>query len=285
MYAQLGNIRFEGQKGFTSFSHERGVNYAQHERINGKPRLQSVGDNLDTISFEMYLHSEFTNPENDIDALVSALEKKEVLLLLLGNGKIVGDFVITNFSQTNSFTDPLGNLISATLSISLLESFNDDKAREAEKKAISNAFANQLRNSNVRSVLPAKLSNGMGLTKDVSKIQNSSQMINMDVLKAKSNPPQSANFSKRIIKSLNDIEKSITSVQEKYNAYQNFQNSASNLPNALNDIYSRVQDLRSVMPITNIENVNTLANRLNNSTKSAKRASINITNSSIIRKI
>jgi phage protein U len=141
MYAQLGNIRFEGLKGFSNFSHERGVNYAQHELINGKPRLQAVGDNLDSISFGMYLHSEFTNPEADIDSLRTAMQNREILPLILGNGRVLGFFVIPNFSQVNSFTDPLGNLIEVTLSVDLLESFSDNPLREAELQAINQAFA------------------------------------------------------------------------------------------------------------------------------------------------
>jgi len=110
MYAQLGNIRFEGLKGFSNFSHERGVNYAQHELINGKPRLQAVGDNLDSISFGMYLHSQFTNPEADIETLRLSMQNREVLPLILGNGRVLGFFVIPNFSQVNSFTSETGKI-------------------------------------------------------------------------------------------------------------------------------------------------------------------------------
>jgi Phage P2 GpU len=76
MYAQLGNIIFEGLKGFTSFEESYAVNYAQHERIKGKPRLEPVGDNLDTISFEMYLHADFTDPDEAIETLRTAMTAK-----------------------------------------------------------------------------------------------------------------------------------------------------------------------------------------------------------------
>jgi len=113
MYAQLGNIRFEGLKGFSTFSHTVGVTYAQHARINGKSRLEATGDELDAISFEMMLHANFTDPEADIDVINTATVNREILKLILGNGKVVGDFVITSFEKVTEFTDPLGNIISS----------------------------------------------------------------------------------------------------------------------------------------------------------------------------
>jgi len=111
MYAQLGNIKFESAKGFTSLEETFGMNYAQHDRIKGKPRLEAVGANLDTVNFSMYLHSQFTTPEDDIEQMRVNMVNNEILPLVLGNGKVVGSFVITNFSVTTMFTDPVGNLI------------------------------------------------------------------------------------------------------------------------------------------------------------------------------
>lgn len=285
MYAQLGNIKFEGQKGFTSFSHERGVNFAQHERIQGKPRLQSVGDNLDTVSFDMYLHSEFTDPESDIDLLSVNMNNKEVLLLLLGNGKIVGDFVITNFSQQTLFTDPVGNLISATVSISLLEVFSDDKLREAEKKAIADAFATQIRNSNVRTVLPPKLSQGMGLTANVGKLQMNSTLITQQVVMAESNSSFFDLASEVITETCDILEGIIAKIDTTLHDFPFLDDMVPDLGTVLNDVYVRIQDVRSVMPISDIANVRVLTNELAKSTSLAKKANVNISNNSIIRRI
>lgn len=285
MYAQLGDIRFEGQKGFSSFSHERGVNYAQHERIKGKPRLQHVGDNLDTISFDMYLHSEFTNPEQDIEALNLAMQNNRVMMLLLGNGKIVGNFVVPTFSQTNSFTDPVGNLISATLSVSLLEVFYEDPLRDAIQKAIADSFATELRNSNVRSVLPAKLSKGMGLTADIGKMETSGKLVNQYIATASANTAQFDTFSDRITSTLDSIESSISSVQSRLSEAQDLYNLATNLPSALDSVYTRVQNLRAVMPISDINEVRILGSQLSGSISTAKTASVGISNNSIIRRV
>ena len=285
MYAQLGNIRFEGLKGFSNFSHERGVNYAQHELINGKPRLQAVGDNLDTISFGMYLHSQFTNPEADIETLRLAMQNREVLPLLLGNGRILGFFVIPNFSQENSFTDPLGNLIEVTLSIELLESFSDDPLREAELQAINQAFATSQRNSNIRSVLPAKLSKGMTISTEISSIQTSATLTNVYTANIEAVPSRSEYWSGKISKSLTDIEGSITTVQSTLSDASQLQDLAEDMPAALNDVYIRVQNMKAVLPVSNIEDFKILNQQLNGSVVNLNSTNLDISNNSIIHRI
>jgi len=285
MYAQLGNIRFEGLKGFSNFSHERGVNYAQHELINGKPRLQAVGDNLDSISFGMYLHSEFTNPEADIETLRLAMQNREVLPLLLGNGRILGFFVIPNFSQSNSFTDPLGNLIEVTLNIELLESFSDSPLREAELQAINSAFATSQRNSNVRSVLPAKLSKGMTISNEISNVQTSATIASIHTANIAATPSRSEYWSGKINKSLTDIEGSLTTVNSLLIEDSNLQDMAPDMPAAINDVYVRVQNMKAVLPVSDIEGFKVLNQQLNASVVGLNSANLDISNNSIIRRI
>jgi phage protein U len=285
MYAQLGNIRFEGLKGFSNFSHERGVNYAQHELINGKPRLQAVGDNLDSISFGMYLHSQFTNPEADIETLRLSMQNREVLPLILGNGRVLGFFVIPNFSQVNSFTDPLGNLIETTLNIELLESFTDDPLRESELQAINQAFATSARNSNVRSVLPAKLSQGMTMNTEISHIQTSTTLTGIYTAKIEAIPSRSEYWSGKINKSLTDIENRLTNVQSILSDASELQAMAENMPSAINDVYVRVQNMKAVLPITGVNEFKILNQQLNGSVLVLNSSNLEISNNSIIRRI
>lgn len=285
MYAQLGNIRFEGLKGFSNFSHERGVNYAQHELINGKPRLQAVGDNLDSISFGMYLHSEFTDPEADIETLRLAMQNREVLPLILGNGRILGFFVIPNFSQVNSFTDPKGNLIEVTLSIELLESFSDDPLRESELQAINQAFATSVRNSNVRSVLDPKLSGGMGMTAEVSKIQTSSTLTAIYTAKVEATPSRAEYWSGKISKSLTDIENGLTNVQSILSDASELQAMSESVPEAINDVYVRVQNMKAVLPITDVNDFKILNQQLSGSVVKLNSANLEVSNNSVIRRV
>ena len=285
MYAQLGNIRFEGLKGFSNFSHERGVNYAQHELINGKPRLQAVGENLDSISFGMYLHSQFTNPEADIETLRLAMQERKILPLILGNGRVLGFFVIPNFSQINSFTDPVGNIIEVTLSIELLESYSDNPLREAVIQAIGRAFATSKRNSNVRSVLPAKLSKGMTMSTEISNIQTSTTLASIYTAKIDAMPTRAEYWSGKINKSLNDIEDSLTNVQLILSQASELQNMAQNMPAAINYVYVRAQNMKAVLPITDVNSFKVLNQQLNGSVLVLNSVNLDISNNSVIRRI
>ena len=42
MYAMLGEVRFELLQSFTEFEETHGADYAKHEVLGGRPRLQAV---------------------------------------------------------------------------------------------------------------------------------------------------------------------------------------------------------------------------------------------------
>lgn len=284
MYAQLGNIRFEGLKGFSSFEESFGVNYAQHERIKGKPRLEFVGDVLDTISFDMYLHVQFSDVESDIEEIRKAMINREILPLILGNGKLVGNFVIPSFTKSTSFTDNSGNLIEVTLSIELLESFNENSLTDAKKQAIASAFATSNRNSNVRSVLPPKFSPASVVVHDVQKIEASSKIVTNYTAAVESNPSTSSYYSGKIDISLDSITSVISKIQGTLTDSQDLQSLATSLPIALENINTRVQNMKAVLPISDIANFKILNSQLYGSILEAKTANVAISNQSVIRR-
>lgn len=285
MYAQLGNIKFEGVKGFTSLEETFGVNYAQHERIQGKPRLEAVGDVLDTISFSMYLHSSFTNPEEDIEAIRVAMKNREILKLVLGNGRVVGNFVIPGFTKTTSFTDPMHNLIEATLSVELLESFSEDPLNESKKKASENAFATTARNSNVRSIQSPVLSPGMEVSAGVSEMQTSGNLVAQYTASVEKNPATSGYYSVKINETLDSIEGNIQKVGNLIDSDPDIGDLAPSLPSALSGVNTSVQNIKSVLPISDIESFKVLVSQLRASIVSARTANTAISNQSIIRRL
>jgi len=284
MYAQLGNIRFTGPKGFSSLEETFGVEYAQHARINRKPRLEATGDVLDTISFEMYLHASFTDPEADIEELRTATIERKVLPLVLGNGNVVGNFVVPSFSKTTLFTDPSGNLIAATLTVQLLEFYSDDPLLDAKRQAIKDGFATSARSSNVRTVLPARMSPAMGVTQNVYEIQLQAVKINQYTAAAESNPNTFDYYSGKINNSLDSMEGNIQSVQNQLSAAQDLQDLAGTLPVALQEIYTQIQNMKAIFPITYIESFKVVNRQLQGSVLTAKTANVKISNSSIIRR-
>jgi len=285
MYAQLGKIIFEGPKGFTSLEETFAVTYAQHSRINRKPRLQATGDELDQISFEMYLHSEFTDPEADIEAIRVYMQDREILPLILGNGRVVGNFVITTFTKTTAFTDPSGNIIEATLSVDLLECYNDNPILEANRQAQNNAFATAARNSNVRSVLPPKLSPAMEVSTNISKIETSAVLTQQYTAAVDQNPASAAFYSDKINGVLDTIDNDVSQVQDALafdGSLPGFD--SPEILTSLGSVYTSVQNLKAVLPISDITSFKQLVAQLKNSTGALKKASTDISNQSIIRR-
>lgn len=285
MYAQLGNIRFEGAKGFTSLEESFGVNYAQHERIKGKPRLEFTGGILDITSFNLNLHSSFTNPEKDIDDLMVYMANREILPLILGNGKLVGNFVITNLKKATTQTDPSGNIILATLGVELLESFTEDPLKEADKKAKDKAFATTLRTSNIRSVTSPNLSKGMVVSENVSEIQSSAKIVNQYTFAAEKDPETLSYYSKKINSTLDSMEKQLFKTNEAFSSSADIQDLGPNMPTSLNRVNTSIQNIKGALPISDINSFKLLTADLQTSSAVLKADSSNVDRQAIIRGI
>lgn len=121
MYAQLGSIRFEGLFGFDRFSRDVSANIVQHAVIDGKPRLQKVGDNLDEVRFEMLLHSRFCSPEASFSQLQGSMTAGEILPLITGEGSFIGDFVVSDIGEVVNHTAPTGGIILSRVQVTLTE--------------------------------------------------------------------------------------------------------------------------------------------------------------------
>ena len=141
MYAQLGNIKFETMVGFDSLDDTRAMNYAEHALIDSKPRLQRTGSALQELGISASFHVAFCNPELQYDALNQACSNGEILTLVYGNGYVEGDFVIMSVSRKVNQTDSNGNYVHITCDISLKEYASKDKLVVAMERALSNAFA------------------------------------------------------------------------------------------------------------------------------------------------
>lgn len=141
MYAQLGNIVYEGVNSFEGFSRNDETTYAQFDLVNVKPRLQPIGNNLEEISITLKFRAEFTSPTANILALKKSKDQFEVLPLLMGTGRYVGDYVITSMSEAHDQAWMDGTLIEATIALSLKEYVVADKLQQQQIAARKQAFA------------------------------------------------------------------------------------------------------------------------------------------------
>lgn len=130
-YAVLGDLQFELLAYFSGLEGRFGTDYSEHPRIEGKPRLQWIGDKLDEWSIKLKFHNGYCDPEAELDRLHKAMSAHAALPFVLANGDYKGKFVITEISVTSEQTDRQGQLtaLEATVSIKELIDLNDTAKR------------------------------------------------------------------------------------------------------------------------------------------------------------
>lgn len=123
MWVSLGDLRYELLTAPTAASRKLGATYSEHARVEGKPRLQWTGDELETVDLEFHLfrHARIGDPDAQIQALADAMAKHEALPLVYGDGRYPGRFVITAVTVTTKETAPDGATVEATVKVSLKE--------------------------------------------------------------------------------------------------------------------------------------------------------------------
>jgi phage protein U len=121
MFAQLGDIQFELITYFNGIEETVSYNYAEHERINNKPVLQFMGQNLQEQDIKLNFHNSFCIPEDEIKKLKAVANKAEPLKFIKGNGEYVGVFIVSEIVSTTEQTSKEGDLISVQVDLKLRE--------------------------------------------------------------------------------------------------------------------------------------------------------------------
>jgi phage protein U len=135
MYAILGDIKFEGYKGFAEFSGSNETVLSEHAVIEGKPRLQRTGEKLEEISLKFLLHSTYSNPEKELEILQGYRRDGVVLPFVSGDGYTYGDFVLKSINRTLVQTNNEGAIIGIEVELTLVEYFvPGQKAKPANEK-------------------------------------------------------------------------------------------------------------------------------------------------------
>lgn len=256
MYAQLGTIIFETLVTFDSMDIGKSANYAEHALIEGKPRLQAVGDNLDEIGLSFKFHASFCDPQEQLNQLEQYLLDREVLPLVSGAGRVYGNFVITDLKQNILQTADDGTVIEANCEISLKEYVTDELLEEKKKQKIANAPGLQDPTA-TRVVKPNRLQLSLTKAQLVSETKMASMNVTRSISEARQVNTQVSRAKQGLIsvqKTLKDAKKAIDKVNQrmdevktyvnKYrNAYSNFQailNNADQVKQSINTMGSAI---------------------------------------------
>jgi len=121
MFAQLGEIKFDLITYFNGIEETNSYNYAEHPRINQKPMLQFLGENLQEQSIKLNFHTNFCTPELEIKKLKETAKKATPLKFIKGNGEYIGVFVITEISSVTEQASKQGYINSIQIDLKLRE--------------------------------------------------------------------------------------------------------------------------------------------------------------------
>lgn len=215
MFAQLGNIIFEGVKGFESLEKRRATNYAEHARIEGRPTLQRIGSDLQNIAITIYLHASFCNPQKEIDALDDARENAEIMPLIMGNGKVVGDFVLVSISETVTMSGPLGELVEGTLDLNLLEHYDPNKPIKEQSDAVASGFAMEGNTPLPVEEIQLAQTPAAIISGQVTEATIMASTVNTDLATAANNPTEAPRLMDTITETLGNMNELIIDMQQK----------------------------------------------------------------------
>ncbi|WJV52746.1 phage tail protein [Prodigiosinella aquatilis] len=127
MFAVLGDIEFELITYWDGFEAQFGVDYAEHALIQGKPRLQFIGEKLDEISISLVFNWLYCTPETELARLRNLMHTHNAQALVFGNGDYRGWFVVTDVQATSEQTDRSGNVLALNAQVTLREYVGDPK--------------------------------------------------------------------------------------------------------------------------------------------------------------
>lgn len=117
IWAQLGNILLERE--VHAGERRQAFEFEELRVIEGPPRLQWMGSGLQEHVLELLLHRRLGDPSGRLAQLQAAAEAHEALPLVLGSGRVLGDFVITELTETSRHTDDDGTPEVVELRLSL----------------------------------------------------------------------------------------------------------------------------------------------------------------------
>ncbi len=137
MFAQLGNIQFNLITYFNFIEEVKKKGYSELKRLQGKPKLQKKGDELDRLTLQLKFHKSFCEPETEFNKIKEAMNSDEALPFVYGNGVYQGNYVIEQIKSSTKQTDSTGGIIAIESEIQLFEYVEDDPItiKKIKKKA------------------------------------------------------------------------------------------------------------------------------------------------------
>lgn len=255
MYAQLGNIIFAGLNGFDSFERVRETDYAEHSLIEGKPRLQRIGEKLETITIALSLHASFCNPQAQINALDHARTNGEILPLLNGSGDYLGNYVIKRVSESAQHLAPDGKLIWVRVSVELSEYSEanaiNQKGVNARALAVTSLGEVPAQVAPLSPVRVTIATPAAAIVQSVQGAKGEAFQVEQDLKAAATNPTGADALYNKVSKRLSAIDGGLKKANEAITKSQNAQTEYANLQSVITNTKAKTQVLKSFVDARN----------------------------------
>lgn len=235
MRATLGNISFDIIKGFESLSTSKEATYSEHAIVDGKPVLQRIGTALDKVSIGIRFHAGFCVPENEIENLEQAQFRGDISALILGNGRVLGEFIIQGISLSYSQTDGDGNITDCNVSLDLTEYYSPNRLDRRKEFAKSNAFALEQNNPQKAVNINVAKSGPAAMGESVTAAAAAGGDFNIEAAKMSAGATPSEGTWSKLKKSANEARKGLENVKS-------IINSTPGYPVAYPDVLTRADE-------------------------------------------
>jgi phage protein U len=136
MWAQIGPIRIEIISPIEEMGGQHGADFPQIDVLEGKPRLQWMGAALTTYRLNYHLHCGMTrSPQQQFEMLKQMMDDHKAVAFVMGTGKYMGTFVVTQLTDDHKFMSDRGGMIEMSGEITLLEYAFESAEEELKQKA------------------------------------------------------------------------------------------------------------------------------------------------------
>lgn len=206
MYAQIGDIVLSNTYGFSGFTNDQGIALVEHALIDAKPRIQSTGDNLIKLKFQIKLHKKFVDPVAEASRFRVHMVNKDILPVTLGTGEFLGYFVISNISEGIDQTLDDGTIFESSLDIACTEYVGDLNIANLGKAISSNDPAR------FAAIAVNQPTSGQLVSNYVDTTAMAAQM-DKDIQDANNNPMTRAQKIKNALMHAQQIQKKLASTQ------------------------------------------------------------------------
>jgi phage protein U len=218
MYAQLGDIVFDGLFSFHEYEDTGETRFAQVDLVTGKPDLQHTGEELDTITFNIRLHESFCEPSLRYGQFHSHRKNADILPFVDGYGNVIGNFVIEKIKRTVNQTDTHGRVILCECDVTLKEYVDPNRLLSISNNAKTNAFALNAKSLSINIEGPAPNANA-DIFKSMQALLTSTYGTRDSITKAAADPSNIASYLKSALVSVNSVREVAVNFKSKIEGY------------------------------------------------------------------